>query len=132
MPNVVVLSASGYGNVPVPLLAGPENVEKTVPMDQRGLLANHAGSLFLAPRDMRKRLAESINRSFHPNENFVGRHASWEDFMAVSRVTSVPEEWGVVRFTSSTQHKWDWCQSTCVTLFRCYRSRLCLRSLATC
>ena len=38
VPNVV-FSAGGCGNFPVPLLAFPKSVEKTVPMDQRGLLA---------------------------------------------------------------------------------------------
>ena len=92
MPNVVVLSAGGYGNVPVPLLAGPTSVEETAPMDQRGLLANSPGSLFLATHDMRKRLAEFMNRSFHPNERFVGRNALREHIMADSRVSLVPRE----------------------------------------
>ena len=56
-PNVVVLSAGGYGNVFVSLWAGLESVEKNVPMDQR-VCWPHARSMFPAPNDMRKRLAE--------------------------------------------------------------------------
>ena len=74
----------------MPLLAGPKIVEKTVPMDQRGLLANHAGSLFLAPHNVRKRLAKSTNRSRHPNAMFVGRISSCEHIVAESCVSFVP------------------------------------------
>ena len=64
-------------------------------MDLQGLLANFAGALFLAPRDMRKRLAKFVNRSFHPGEMLVGRDASRENIMADSRASFVPR--GVVR-----------------------------------
>ena len=86
-PNEVVLSAGGHGNVLVSLLAHPKSVE---PMVQQSLLAQFSGSLFLAPCDMRKRVVEFMNRSFHPNEEFVGRNASGEHIMADSRVSFVP------------------------------------------
>lgn len=98
MQNVVVLSAGGYGNVPVPLLAGPKSVEKLVPMDQRPLLANYVGSLVHAPHDMRHRMAESMHRSFQPNEMFVGQSVSWEHIMADSRVSLVPRGFGRTAF----------------------------------
>ena len=63
MPNVVVFSAGGYDDVFAPLLSWSMSVEMTVPMDQQGLLANSAGALFLAPRDMRKRLTEPMKCS---------------------------------------------------------------------
>ena len=56
--NVVPLIAGGYDHVPVPLLAGPETVEKTVPMDQWGLLVHHAG-LFVS---CTARYAQAIGR----------------------------------------------------------------------
>ena len=66
MPNDVVLTAGGCGNVPVPLLACPKSVERIVSMDQRGLPASFAGALFRAPRDTRKRLTKFMNKLFHP------------------------------------------------------------------
>ena len=81
-------------------------------MDQQGLLANSAGALFCAPRDMRKRLTESWNRSFlQPVEMLVKmRHIS--TFMKALFL----EEWGVVFLTSPKQYIWDWYQSTCTTM----------------
>ena len=112
-PNEVVLSAGGHGNVLVSPMAHPKSVE---PMVQQSLLANFAASLFLVPRDMRQRVAEFMNRSFHPNEEFVRRKASGEHIMADSRVSFVPlGVEGAVRSTSPRQCKWDWCQSTCTT-----------------
>ena len=49
-------------------------------MDQWGSLVDYACSLFSAPHDMRKRLAESM---------FVGRSASCEHILADSRVSFV-------------------------------------------
>ena len=91
-PNEVVLSAGGHGNVLVSLLAHPKSVE---PMVQQSLLAHFSGSLFLAPRDMRQRVAEFMNKSFLPNEEFVGRNASGEHILADSRVSFVLLEWRV-------------------------------------
>ena len=77
------------------LLACPKSVEMTVPMDQQGLPTISAGALFLVPRNMRKRLTESWNRSLHQGEMLVGWEASCEDIMTDSRECSVPQ--GVVR-----------------------------------
>ena len=107
----------------VSLLAHPKSAE---PMVQQSLLANFAASLFLVPRDMRQRVAEFMNRSFHPNEEFVRRKASGEHIMADSRVTFVPP--GMER--DSTHGT-----GAGLRVRRCYsgyRTRISLTSLVTC
>ena len=78
--NVVPLSAGGYDDVPAPLLVTLESVENTVLTDQLGSLVNCASSLFPAPHDMRMRLAESM---------LVGRSASCGHIVADSCVSFV-------------------------------------------
>ena len=62
MPNEVVFSAGGYGNVLVPLMVCSKSVEKTVPMGQKGLFTTFAGAFVRVPRDMRKGLTKFMDR----------------------------------------------------------------------
>ena len=96
MPNEVVLGDGGRGSALVPLLACPKSVEKTVAMDLRGLFANCSGSLLLAPRDAHKRVAEFTNRSFHPNDKFVGRHLAETVLMGWCRSTRGTRSWRIL------------------------------------
>ena len=75
----------------LPLQDSPKSVEKTVPMDLWGLFANCCGSLLLAPRDAHKRVAEFMNRLFHPNDKFVGRHLAKTVLMGLVQVYAYDE-----------------------------------------
>lgn len=52
-PNVLVLSAGGYGHVPVPLFKQDEALNNRKPVEDRSIFLSYVGSLRHAPRRMR-------------------------------------------------------------------------------
>ena len=111
IPNVLVLSAGGYGHVPVPLLKQTEALRRAPPIAQRALLISYVGSLDNAPADFRRRvsataIATAAQHGFHYK---VGRGlpARWSAMMPrlVERAVcylSGYEEWRGVMAASRT------------------------------
>ena len=60
IPNVLVLSAGGYGHVPVPLLKQTEPRSDAVAMERRPLLVSYKGSLRNAPDRLRERMRDLV------------------------------------------------------------------------
>lgn len=56
IPNVLVLSAGGYGHVPLPLLKQAEPSYRARRVSERALLVSYVGSLKNAPHDLRERM----------------------------------------------------------------------------
>ncbi|CAJ1416168.1 unnamed protein product [Effrenium voratum] len=64
IPNVLVLSAGGYGHVPIPLFKQPEELLKKdffKDMKDRKMLTSYMGSDTNAPQDMRKKMIKKVN-----------------------------------------------------------------------
>ena len=63
IPNILVLSAGGYGHVPIPLLKQPEYpIENTISMTNRSYLLSYVGSITKSPQKLRPRLDMYLNR----------------------------------------------------------------------
>lgn len=61
LPNLLVLSAGGYGHVPIPLFKQDEAVVSNgKPVGSRSIGISYVGSLTNAPKDMRLRLHEHL------------------------------------------------------------------------
>ena len=64
IPNVLVLSAGGYGHVPIPLFKQPEDLLERrffKSIEQRELLTSYMGSDHNAPQEMRKKVIQRVN-----------------------------------------------------------------------
>ena len=103
MPNLLVLSAGGYGHVPVPLLKQPEPPTQP-PMAGRSLLASFVGTTQHAgtkiPRDLRRRAvcaaratAARLGAGFEACHN-AGCAGPWREVMRRSRVSLSPRGFG--------------------------------------
>mmetsp|Transcript_166196 Transcript_166196/g.403777 ORF Transcript_166196/g.403777 Transcript_166196/m.403777 type:complete len:436 (-) Transcript_166196:65-1372(-) len=116
VPNILVLSAGGYGHVAVPLLhtnAGSQSEAKQnayagffsyqqhrVPLKERRYLFSYVGSLIHAPHDMRARMKKTVedfaqahnimDKVLVPTEKTEG----WKDIMLSSRFSLVPRGFG--------------------------------------
>ena len=95
-PNVLVLSAGGYGNVALPLFKQDEPFRAAKPLAVRKYLVSYLGSLDHAPSALRRTMAASVNASAKRLgfEAFVGRVAAWRDVMADSRASLCPRGFG--------------------------------------
>eukprot|EP00571_Detonula_confervacea_P007277 CAMPEP_0172331620 /NCGR_PEP_ID=MMETSP1058-20130122/62017_1 /TAXON_ID=83371 /ORGANISM="Detonula confervacea, Strain CCMP 353" /LENGTH=726 /DNA_ID=CAMNT_0013048889 /DNA_START=121 /DNA_END=2301 /DNA_ORIENTATION=- len=107
-PNVMVLSAGGYGHVPLPLFKQPESLNNQKQLSQRSIFLSYVGSLANAPRDMRSSLHKQLTNtdSVTPGRNdsntsnstksfykyFYGNE--WRDIMADSQFSLCPRGYG--------------------------------------
>lgn len=99
MPNILVLSAGGYGHVPIPLLKQPEMVNNDKDASVRTIGVSYVGSLKHAPNAMRKKvhahllaIAPKNNASAFTYEYAYGDN--WRQIMADSRFSLVPRGFG--------------------------------------
>ena len=60
IPNVLVLSAGGYGHVPVPLLKQPEALLPRRPLAQRQWVVSYVGSLDTSTNGLRTRMRDTV------------------------------------------------------------------------
>lgn len=98
-PNVLVMSAGGYGHVPLPLFLRDQNVYSRQ-LKKRELLVSYVGSSGNAPGRMRLK-AISCLRAMSQRFNFstfIGHLPSWRDVMANSRVSLCPRGFGRTSF----------------------------------
>ena len=100
IPNVLVLSAGGYGHVPLPLLKQTEAVLPLVPMEARSLLVSFVGSLDSAPHRLRHRMrdelgaaAQALGRELHPGTQPL------QPFFRYKVTRGLPARWSA--FTAS-------------------------------
>lgn len=105
IPNVVVLSAGGYGHVPIPLFKQPEHVlhgRFFKAMSKRKLLLSYMGSSHHSPKDMRKKMinivekeAKSLGVKVHVG---FGSADEWHRVAGNSRVSLCPRGFGRTAF----------------------------------
>ena len=105
IPNVVVLSAGGYGHVPIPLFKQPEHVLRGrffKAMSKRKLLLSYMGSSHHSPKDMRKKMiniveeeAKSLGVKVHVG---FGSADEWHRVAGNSRVSLCPRGFGRTAF----------------------------------
>jgi hypothetical protein len=86
--NMVVLSAGGYGHVPIPLLKQPERPLRKPPVADRRHLVSYTGSLNHAPRDMRRDMLSVIGEQHYHH----GRR--WRNLMRDSKFQLCPRGFG--------------------------------------
>lgn len=120
IPNVLVLSAGGYGHVPVPLLKQPEPPQPASAIRNRRLLVSYVGSLGNAPAALRARMKSTLadvsaELSFEylvaqglsarwsalmlplvveRAVSYLAGKPSWRDVMANSRASLCPRGYG--------------------------------------
>ena len=96
-PNVLVLSAGGYGHVPVPLFKQdePPRADAAAPA-ARKFAVSYVGSLGHAPDEMRRKMEEVVNGESKRLgfRTFVGGSPTWRDVMADSRASLCPRGFG--------------------------------------
>jgi len=98
IPNVLVLSAGGYGHVPVPLIKQLEPLASNTSMQDRELLVNYVGDMTHAPDNLRRDMGTAVEQQMQelrmPSRSFVGKTGDWKSVMARSCVSLVPRGFG--------------------------------------
>jgi len=108
-PNLLVLSAGGYGHVPVPLLLGRARQLPTAFADGESAAAiagreyfiSYCGDFNHAPRRLREQMRESVLKFVHQHPDkkaFLGKSTKWKEIMAISRFSLVPRGFGRTAF----------------------------------
>ena len=85
--HVTVLSAGGYGHVPIPLLKQPETPQTKKPVNERKHLVSYVGSNKNAPKNMRKKMIAQDNHYYYRGQN-------WRDVMTESKFSLCPRGFG--------------------------------------
>lgn len=96
LENVLVLSAGGFGHVPIPLIKGHLGRARTP--SQFHYFASFLGTVGHAPGALRERMAAAI-RDFsrrHPDggQGYCGKRADWQEVMAASKLSLCPRGYG--------------------------------------
>jgi hypothetical protein len=84
--HITVLSAGGYGHVPIPLLKQPEPSLSKVPLSERKHLISYVGSKKNAPEHMRQKMISQGNHYYYGKK--------WRDEMAQSKFQLCPRGFG--------------------------------------
>jgi hypothetical protein len=97
-PNVLVLSAGGYGHVPVPLFKQNEDRNNDVDVANRTIDMSYVGSLGNEPHNMRQRLHDNM-LTFRESSNTTWTYEyyhgnNWKEVMRNSRWSLVPRGFG--------------------------------------
>eukprot|EP00667_Euglena_gracilis_P010233 EG_transcript_10410 len=95
-PNILVLSAGGYGHIPVPLVAAKREPVKPRRMESRPFLTSYVGSMTHAPHGFRAD-ALSIVKNMSKDLNFtcaVYYGTQWDQVMMNSRTSLVLRGYG--------------------------------------
>jgi hypothetical protein len=98
-PNVLILSAGGYGHVPLPLFLRDQELYRRE-LQQRQLLVSYVGSDRHAPGKMRTKMIEIVEAisKLYNLTTYVGHVPSWRDVMANSRASLCPRGYGRTSF----------------------------------
>lgn len=87
--QITILSAGGYGHVPIPLLKQPENFRQKNSMEERKHLISYVGSDKHAPDRMREKLIAQKNFFY-----YYSISDDWRDIMAESKFSLCPRGYG--------------------------------------
>lgn len=100
LPNVLVLSAGGYGHVPLPLLKQPEELRNFKDVQQRSFEYSFVGSARHSPGGMREIMEATLQEKAaqHKERVFIGRSPRWKEIMGDSRVSFAPRGFGRTSF----------------------------------
>jgi hypothetical protein len=94
MNNILVLSAGGYGHVPIPLLKQDESQVEPIPHPRKWLVS-YVGSLGHAPDEMRQRMHDYfVNESGVSFTQYYGKSDMWKNIMANSYMSLAPRGYG--------------------------------------
>jgi len=88
--QITVLSAGGYGHVPIPLLMQPE-IPVKIPLDKRNHLISYVGSNKNAPKNMRMKMNAQNNHYYYYGKK-------WREVMAQSKFSLCPRGYGRTSF----------------------------------
>ena len=91
-PNILVLSAGGYGHVPIPLLLRTASLNNHRPLAARQYLVSYVGTVAHGPGAIRFRLQDlvtDLSRSEGFNATFA-QGPAWREIMAESVLSLVP------------------------------------------
>ncbi len=105
LPNLLVLSAGGYGHVPIPLIKqSEERRNDKIPVPERSLLLSYVGSLSHAPDELREKVNEQLEKwsmESSPQSPVKGELSyqyyygeDWRDIMTDSRFSLTPRGFG--------------------------------------
>jgi hypothetical protein len=86
--NIVVLSAGGYGHVPVPLLKQPEQLLPKIPVSNRTHLMSYVGRKTHAPKDLRNEMLKILGDDHY----YYG--GDWRSVMLNSKFSLCPRGFG--------------------------------------
>ena len=95
--HITILSAGGYGHVPIPLLKQPEKINNMIPIGERKHLISYVGSKNNAPYAMRKKMVAQKNHYYYYGED-------WRQVMAESKFSLSPRGYGRTSVSLSQQH----------------------------
>jgi hypothetical protein len=99
-PNVLVMSAGGYGHVPIPLFIQNEHLNNDLDVSNRTIDISYVGSLNNAPQDMRQQLHKNM-LTFNESSTFEYEYYygdDWKQVMRNSRFSLVPRGYGRTAF----------------------------------
>ena len=85
--SITVLSAGGYGHVPIPLLKQPEKTLQKIPLDERKHLISYVGKNTNAPNHMREEMIAQNNHFYYYGKK-------WRNVMAQSKFSLCPRGYG--------------------------------------
>jgi len=92
IPNVLVLSAGGYGHVPIPLFKQVEPLNNHKHPNERQYDVSYTGSLAHSPKRIRETMHQQFNSSKIKYQHYYGRN--WRQVMENSRFSLTPRGYG--------------------------------------
>lgn len=112
IPNVLVLSAGGYGHVPIPLLKQEESPsdESSIQPSERQNMFVYTGSLEHAPNNLRKKMHKALLASDLNYTHYYGNN--WRRVMQSALFNLVPRGYG-----RSAYHLMETLQSNLVPIY---------------
>lgn len=95
MHNILVLSAGGYGHVPIPLLKQEERAVEPLPFP-RQYLVSYVGHQGHAPDKMRVRMNDYFNETLDATSytHYYAKTNLWRNIMANSQASLTPRGYG--------------------------------------
>ena len=106
IPNVLVLSAGGYGHVPIPLFKQDEPLIRNHRQEERPWRLSYVGDLTHAPREMRQRMHQALRErnstaaaaavdGSSSSFSYTYYHGpNWRSVMETSDISVVPRGFG--------------------------------------
>lgn len=91
-PNLLVISAGGFGHVPVPLYKQQEALSNVIPMKDRKYLTSYVGSNGHGPKRIRERMIDALDGD--RSKFYHGKIGTWRDVMINSKTQLVPRGFG--------------------------------------